>query len=201
MMNVGEELVASYLQYVMGCEFTSKNLYTRDEQGEIDVVGVNLKDKSIYMCEVAIHLTTGLRYVKDKRPHTLEKLKDKFSRDIKFARSNYPDYKLSFMLWSPIVKGGKPNAQENQLEALDKLNAYLMHEFGVQVELVVNNEFLSRIKELREFAASRKEEIKCPLLRLLQIEALLQKHVGKNLPPPDSAPPDDSEDALTDDGS
>jgi Holliday junction resolvase-like predicted endonuclease len=59
MFNLGEELVASYLEYIKGCDFIQKNLYTPDVQGEIDVVGINLKSKEIYVCEVAIHLTTG----------------------------------------------------------------------------------------------------------------------------------------------
>lgn len=58
-MNIGEEIVAAYLQYVKHCEFIQQNLFTPDVQGEIDVVGINLEPKEIYVCEVAIHLTTG----------------------------------------------------------------------------------------------------------------------------------------------
>ena len=77
MINVGEQLVASYLQYIRECEFTQMNLYTVDSQGEIDVVGIDLNRKRVYVCEVAIHLTTGLQYVKDKRPNNIQKLTDK----------------------------------------------------------------------------------------------------------------------------
>ena len=45
MINVGEQLVASYLQYIRECEFTQMNLYTVDSQGEIDVVGIDLERK------------------------------------------------------------------------------------------------------------------------------------------------------------
>ncbi len=38
-MNIGEEIVAVYLEHIKGCEFTQANLYTPDVQGEIDVVG------------------------------------------------------------------------------------------------------------------------------------------------------------------
>jgi len=67
-INLGEELVAAYLQYLKGCDFIQQNLYTPDIQGEIDVVGINLNTKTIYVCEVAIHLVTGLRYTKDRQP-------------------------------------------------------------------------------------------------------------------------------------
>ncbi|GEM_PF-6662888 len=36
-MNISEELVSSYLQYILVCEFIQKKLYTVDAQGEIDV--------------------------------------------------------------------------------------------------------------------------------------------------------------------
>lgn len=73
MVNVGEQLVSSYLRYIRKCDFTQMNLYTVEAQGEIDVVGINLKDRKLYVCEVAIHLTTGLQYVKDKRPNNINK--------------------------------------------------------------------------------------------------------------------------------
>ncbi len=91
-MNIGEEIVSVYLQYIRGCEFIQQNLYTPDVQGEIDVVGINLKSKELYVCEVAIHLTTGLRYVKEKQPNNVNKLIDKFSKDIEYAQKYFPDY-------------------------------------------------------------------------------------------------------------
>ena len=60
-MNVGEQLVSSYLRYIRKCDFIQTNLYTVDVQGEIDVVGINLAERKVYVCEVAIHLTTGLQ--------------------------------------------------------------------------------------------------------------------------------------------
>lgn len=37
--------MACYLEHLKGCDFIQKNLYTPDAQGEIDVVGINLKKK------------------------------------------------------------------------------------------------------------------------------------------------------------
>jgi hypothetical protein len=36
-----------------------------------------LKKRKVYICEVAIHLSTGLRYVKNKRPNNVGKLTEK----------------------------------------------------------------------------------------------------------------------------
>jgi Holliday junction resolvase-like predicted endonuclease len=52
-MNIGEEIVMAYLQYIKGCEFIQSNLYTPDVQGEIDVIGIDIDNKKIYVCEVA----------------------------------------------------------------------------------------------------------------------------------------------------
>ena len=95
-MIVGEEIVAAYLQYVKHCEFIQQNLYTPDVQGEIDVVGINLEPKELYVCEVATHLTTGLRYVKDRQPNNVQKLTDKFARDIEYANKYFDDYTKYF---------------------------------------------------------------------------------------------------------
>src|ERR1043165_7410853 len=115
MINVGEQLVSSYLRYCRGCEFVQTNLYTIDSQGEIDVVGINLRERKVYICEVAIHLTTGLQYTKDKRPNNIHKLTDKFSRDIEYANKYLAEYDKHFMLCSPVVKARKEESLYNQL--------------------------------------------------------------------------------------
>ena len=133
MLNVGEQLVSSYLRYIRKCDFIQTNLYTVEAHGEIDVVGINLKEKQVYICEVAIHLTTGLQdyrttglqYVKDKRPNNVQKLTDKFSRDIEYANKYLSEYSRHFILWSPIVKDSQGQATYNQLGQLDGLNEEL----------------------------------------------------------------------------
>ena len=185
-MNVGEQLVSSYLRYVRGCEFIQTNLYTVEAHGEIDVVGINLKEKRVYICEVAIHLTTGLQYVKDKRPNNIQKLTDKFSRDIEYATKYFAEYERHFKLWSPIVKDSKGQAQYIQLGHLKAVKANILEKYGVDLECVVNEAFHSCLKELRQFAAAQTAELQCPLLRLLQIEELLGIHVARiaaNKPP------------------
>jgi len=97
-MNIGEEIVSAYLEYIKHCEFTQKNLNTPDVQGEIDVVGIDLEGKTIYLCEVAIHLTIGLQYVKNNKPNNIEKLVEKFSKDIEYAKKYFQDYKIHVMV-------------------------------------------------------------------------------------------------------
>jgi Holliday junction resolvase-like predicted endonuclease len=179
MINIGEQLVSSYLQHIRECEFIQTNLYTVDTQGEIDVIGINLKKNTVYIAEVAVHLTTGLQYVKDKRPNNIQKLTEKFARDIKYAETYFPTYERHFMLWSPIVKGGQKGSQYNQLDHIREIGSNIKSEFNVDIEFVINEKFLDCLKEMRSFAKSKTADIKCPVMRLLQIEEYLTKHVEK----------------------
>jgi hypothetical protein len=178
MINVGEQLVASYLQYIRECEFTQMNLYTVESQGEIDVVGVDLNRKKVYVCEVAIHLTTGLQYVKEKRPNNIQKLTDKFSRDIQYTNKFFAEYEKHFMLWSPVVKD-KGGPEYNQLSHLETIHQNIKKEFGVSIEFVVNERFQQCMHEMRAFAKLKTADLKCPVMRLLQIEEHLAKHIEK----------------------
>lgn len=183
MINVGEQLVASYLQHIKGCEFTQQNLYTVEAQGEIDVVGINLKESHVYVCEVAIHLTTGLQYVKDKRPNNIQKLTDKFLKDIDYANKYFSEYeKKTFMLWSPVVKstGAEQYNQELHLKAV--ADAVKAQRDGTTIEFIVNDEFSKCLKQMREFARKQTAELKCPVLRFLQIEEHLERHLQKRSP-------------------
>ena len=179
MINVGEQLVASYLQYIRRCEFIQTNLYTVDSQGEIDVVGINLKERIVYVAEVAIHLTTGLQYVKDKRPNNVQKLIEKFSRDIDYTNKYFKDYNKSFMLWSPIVKSGKKALQYNQMNHIREIGEKIQSQYGVNIEFVINEKFASCLNEMRKYSRSTSSDIKCPVMRLFQIEEWLDKHTCK----------------------
>lgn len=179
-MNIGEELVAAYLQHIKGCEFTQQNLYT-DVQGEIDVVGINLAEQTVYVCEVAIHLSTGLQYTKGNRPNNVDKLTEKFLRDIDYAKKYFKAYQHHrFMLWSPIVRKSKEHAKWDQERDLNIVKEQVFAKRGETIELVVNDSFRDRLKELRDHAGSKTEELKNPVLRLFQIEEALNKHLARS---------------------
>jgi hypothetical protein len=102
MENPGERLVGDYLRHIKGCDFVDFNVYTTAVQGEIDVVGVASAKKQAYICEVVTHLTTGIQYVKDKRPDTSDRLIRKFIKDVQYGTHAFPDYSVEYMLWSPL---------------------------------------------------------------------------------------------------
>jgi len=56
---------------------------------------------------------------------------------------------------------------------------YELSSHGVELELVVNERLQECMTEMRMFAASKSAELKCPIMRLMQIEEQLGKHLGK----------------------
>lgn len=177
-MNVGEELVAAYLQHIKRCEFVQQNLYTRDVQGEIDVVGINLNTQTVFFCEVAIHLTTGLTYVNQRNNarSTLKKLTDKFTKDIEYANKYFADYNKVFMLWSPIVKAAvrANNKNPSQMDEVNELKKQLAEQYSIEIQLIINKKFHQCLCEMREYAKNETKEIKNPIMRMLQIEEYLK---------------------------
>jgi hypothetical protein len=178
MINVGEQIVSSYLKYICGCDLIQTNLYTAETQGEIDVVGINLEKKMVYVCEVAIHLATGLQYTKDKRPNNIHKLTEKLSRDITYAEANFPSYKREYMVWSPIVKNRKNNPVYDQIGHTTMIGNNIQGKHSVKVVFVVNDKFQECLQEMRDYARKQTAELKCPIMRLFQIEEQLKKHMG-----------------------
>lgn len=178
MQNLGEEIAGEYLKVVKNCEFIEYNLHTPDVQGEIDVIGINVKDKQLYVCEVATHLITGLQYVTQASPDNVERFLKKFRKNIPYANKYFPDYEKHFMLWSPIVKNQGPNAKNNQFNDVNEIKETLYGEYGFQLELVINHEYKQCLDQLREFARKETKELKSPVLRLMQIEEKLAKHLS-----------------------
>jgi Holliday junction resolvase-like predicted endonuclease len=178
-MNVGEEIVIAYLQNIKGCEFIQQNLYTPDVQGEIDVVGIDLESKTLYVCEVAVHLITGLLYTKHNKPNNVNKLTEKFSRDIEYANKYFQDYEKHFMFWTPIVRVPRGKATYNQMRDIEEITANIKVKYGIDLDCIINSRFLDCLNELRAFARMRTENLQSPILRYLQIEEYLKTHIAR----------------------
>ena len=171
MINVGEQLVSSYLRHILHCDFTQTSVYTIQSQGDIDVVGLNLTDQQAYICEVAIHLTgSGIQYTKNGKVNNVDKLTEKFCKDIEYADEYLSEYDKHFMLWSPIVKGAR-------MPHIEKVKENIMNWCKIEIELVVNEKFQECLTKLRDYAKSQTRVLQCPLLRLMQIEEVLNKYV------------------------
>ena len=179
MKTPGEQLVESYLRYCRECDFVQTNQYTTNSQGEIDVIGLNSKTQKVYICEVTTHLD-GLRIVDQKTNKTanIKKITDKFSRDIKYAREHLSQFEHHFMLWSPIVKTPKRKSAQNQMEHVEAVKANLL-KCGIELDCIINERYQECLLELRAYAANTTEAIPCPMVRLMQIEECLSKHLAE----------------------
>ena len=83
------------------------------------------------------------------------------------------------MLWSPIVKNQGPRAKYNQLEDIREIQSILKSEYDVTIEHVINQTYAKCLAELRSYAAEETKELKSPVLRLMQIEEKLSKHIKR----------------------
>lgn len=181
-MNVGEQLVADYLQHVEECQFVGQNLPTSGEQGEIDVIGVDIENKKIYMCEVAIHLETGLQYTKDRHPNNINKFIEKFRRCSNYANDYWKGYTHIYMLWSPIVKSPQKSSAHSQVKDVEEIVSQLEQE-NIKVTPIINQDFMKCIEELKNHAANTTTELKSPIMRYMQLESKLERHINKKIAP------------------
>jgi hypothetical protein len=177
MENAGEHLVGQYLQLVKECDFVQYNLQTKFVQGEIDVVGINSAGKIAYICEVAIHLETGLQYTKNNQPDNVDRFIKKFEKNVTYAEKNFEGYKKIYMLWTPFVRIPKSESvKHNQQKDIEKIVLALKKSKRIEIEAIYNEKFYSCILELRKIASKTTQEMTSPIMRFLQIEEKLTKH-------------------------
>jgi len=176
MQNIGEELAGEYLRYFEKCDFITYNTINPLIQGEIDVIGMNLKTKTVFYCEVAIH-TGGLNYVTNKRPDNYNRFKSKFDKIIDYHKNFFNEYKIQLMLWSPIVKNS-PNAKYNAFAEIQKLkNTY--QNLGYDMDLIVNQSYLDCMKKLKSKAGELTACLDSSVMRLFQIQEYTERYVQK----------------------
>jgi hypothetical protein len=154
--DVGEYIVGAYLQLEEGCDFVDYNIRPPggglEGLGELDVVGLNFKTKTAYVCEVTTHIR-GVLYKNNQE--TVERVKKKHERQKKYASENLSNFKtIKFQFWSPVVPRGYIT------ENLEKVKG---------LELIINGEYKKRIIQLQEKARDTTHDAKNPIFRVLQI--------------------------------
>lgn len=171
MINVGEELVGAYLKFFYNCDFVNynTNIKIQKQKGEIDVIGINTKDKKIYLCEVAIHLK-GLQYASNPQQNA-QKIYDKFIRAKKYVDLNYSGYNYYFQLWSPLVHKAKIDAIKKCMKDLNSK--------CINLELVINDKFIEAIEKIKKYVQSISAALSTPSLRTLQIIMFCEKNINK----------------------
>ena len=153
---MGECVVGAYLKLEEGCDFVDYNV--RPPGGgleglqELDVVGLNFKSETAYLCEVTTHIR-GLLYVDNRT--TVERVENKYRRQRRYADhylGNFATHR--FMFWSPVVPVGYLTENLDRMEGL---------------ELVINARYRERVDRLRERARVEAQDTGNPFFRALQI--------------------------------
>lgn len=156
MIDIGEDLVGAYLTRVVGCSLVQFNLRTGVNQGEIDVVGFRLSGGAVtelWLCEVSTH-TRGLG---GYRGDAAGKISSKIASVKSFADTQYPGIERHIEVWSPKVAP----AMLAKLEATRAEHP--------DVELVANQDYAARVRELSLRARQESAYNDSPSFRLLQI--------------------------------
>ena len=154
--DVGEFIVGAHLQLIEECDFIDYNVRPPGGGlkglGELDVVGLNFKSNTAYLCEVTTHIR-GVLYKNNQE--TINRIKKKHERQIEYANKYLKNFKNHrFMFWSPVVPVGYITDHLQEIEGL---------------ELVINGEYKKRFEQLRLLARSTTHDARNPFFRMLQI--------------------------------
>jgi len=118
----------------------------------MDVVGLNFKSKTAYLCEVTTHLL-GRLYKNNKE--SVDRVRRKHARQREYARRFLGNFESPrFMFWSPVVPVGYLTTHLRSIKGL---------------ELVINGQYKECMKTLRSLARKHAHETQNPSFRVLQI--------------------------------
>lgn len=158
MPEMGENLAGCYLKLILGCEIVVYNQRIF-RQGEVDVIGIDLDKKIIYLCEVTTHIL-GVGYGKSYQD-SIKRIRNKFTMDIKYSKNILKEFKKVFMYWAPNVPSGI-------VKLLESYKKELVNK-GVDFRLVINREYAERVNQLAELAKKDAQNRGEPFYRVLQI--------------------------------
>lgn len=154
--DIGEFVVGAHLKLIEKCDIIDYNVRPPGGGlkglGELDVVGLNFKSDTAFLCEVTTHIR-GLQYKNNQE--SVSRVKKKYKRQIEYAEKYLANFKNHrFMFWSPVVPVG-----------------YITeHLVGIEgLELIINGEYKKRIEQLRVLAKNTTHDARNPFFRMLQI--------------------------------
>lgn len=160
--DIGEYIVGAYLKIIKVCDVIDYNVRVPggglEGLNEIDVVGLDFKNKTAYLCEVTTHIR-GTLY--QNNTATVKRIQKKYERQQRYAeRFLTPFPNRHYMFWSPVVPKGFITNRLQQIRGL---------------ELIINKAYTQCIEELRVHARNTTHDTNNPFFRVLQILEHLKK--------------------------
>ncbi|QQR54586.1 hypothetical protein IPG41_05335 [Candidatus Peregrinibacteria bacterium] len=155
--DIGEYIVGAYLKLVEECDVIDYNVRPTGGGikglGELDVIGMNFKTNTVFICEVTTHLN-GVDYG-NGNAGTVKKIQDKHQRQKEYAEEFLSHFKNKrFMFWSPRVPNGAITSELKQIQSL---------------ELVINGIYTEKITAMRKLARISTSDHGNVFFRTLQI--------------------------------
>lgn len=154
--SIGEYIVGAHLKLIQHCDFVDYNVSAPggglEGLNEMDVLGLNMSEKTAYLCEVATHIR-GLDYGGNQ--DTVEKIKKKHESQRWYAKNHLTHFdKFEYMFWSPYVPVGYMTENLSKVDGLT---------------LVINKNYSSQLKKLSRLAGETTHNTTNPVFRMLQI--------------------------------
>ena len=113
------------------------------KQAEIDILGINLVEKKMYVMDIAYH-KDGLNYKNVDR--TIKSFKKKLLRSYLLLRSYFPeDYEYEIIFASPKVRPTLDKELEDATEALNDLRDDVLSKGAVVFKYIANDKFKDKI--------------------------------------------------------
>lgn len=113
------------------------------KQAEIDILGINLFEKKMYVMDIAYH-EDGLNYKNEDR--TIKSFKKKLLRSYLLLRSYFPeDYEYEIIFASPKVRPKLNKELEDATEALNDLRDDVLSKGAVVFKYIANDKFKAEI--------------------------------------------------------
>lgn len=83
------------------------------------------------------------------------------------------------MLWSPVVHRSSGNPTYDQFGHLMRMTEEIAGKTGIEITLVINQDYVDAIDALRAFARNETKELKSPVMRFLQIDEWSRKNLKR----------------------
>jgi hypothetical protein len=128
MLEMGEYVVDAYLKLIKDCQHVLYNVRA-GKQGEVNVVGLELRRRIVYICEVKTHIK-GLLISRKGLDVTVETIRKQLEGLLKYGERWSRGFTPKYMFWSPNVPKGKKTAQLRQIRRTLKSD----------IEIVINSE-------------------------------------------------------------
>ena len=96
---------------------------------------------------------------------------------LKYLQNQAYRFKAFDYLKSEVIKVYEVN--DNKKLQMSAVYDFLEEKYKIELQDVINKNFMNCLKELREVAAKETKDIKSPVIRYLHVEEYTKKHVKR----------------------